>query len=148
MKLKDGAETNAFCTSKSNVDIVGTVKIYDVPKKLLDSINELGIMLGFKTRSSLIKFLLEYIYNNYNYLLNSDASVYLFVDYEVNSMVSKFILDLQSKFSNDLEVISIKTDNNISRIIFCYTGELNKINGIVKNIVKLKGVKKIKFVGI
>lgn len=147
IKLKEGVSGNSYCTAKKDTDIMNKIQIYNVEKSLLDGLNELGMVLGFNTRSGLVRYLFKQFYNDFSYIIDTNASLYLFVDYEVDSIASKFLLDLQSKFGDSLEIISIKSNGNVSRLILCYDGDVNDLNGIIKEIVKLDGVIKIKFVG-
>ena len=51
------------------------------------------------------------------------------------------------RYMNDFEVLSLKNNDYVTTMVLCYTGDVNRLNGLVNKIMRLKGVKKMRFIG-
>lgn len=146
-RLKNFGGIDNHINSKDDVDTVYRTVIYNTPKKLLQGLNDLGIMLGFSNRSKLINFIIKHFYDNYTYLLNNDSVLYIFIDYNINSYADINIMDIQKKYK-DFEIISVKKiDDDVNRLILSYSGDINNLNNVVKPIIDLDSIYKIRFIG-
>lgn len=109
--------------------------------------NELGVLLGFKNRSKLVRYLFKYFYDEYQYIMNPKASLYVFIKFDMRSEASAYIMNLHARYMNDFEVLSLKNNDYVTTMVLCYTGDVNRLNGLVNKIMRLKGVKKMRFIG-
>ena len=60
---------------------------------------------------------------------------------------SAYIMNLHARYMNDFEVLSLKNNDYVTTMVLCYTGDVNRLNGLVNKIMRLKGVKKMRFIG-
>lgn len=134
-----------FNTDKDDIDVINFIQVYNFPKSLNNKLTELGKMLGFGNRSRIIKYILNDYYRNYTYIIEN-GNFYIFCDYEKDSYANNDLLDIVSKYN--LEVLSIKLNDNACYRMIIFCDDINYLNSIVKSIVRIDGIVKLKFLGV
>ena len=79
--------------------------------------------------------------------MNPKASLYVFIEFDMRSEASAYIMNLHARYMNDFEVLSLKNNDYVTTMVLFYTGDVNRLNGLVNKIMRLKGVKKMRFIG-
>lgn len=121
--------------------------IYNTSKDLFDYITQIGKLININTRSGVVKFIIRQYYDEFKYLVDSDSTIYIFLDYITNSYAPHDLFKLIVKY--DLEILNNKKhDDKINRIVLVTNNDISNINKILSGIVKIDGIVLIKFVGV
>lgn len=134
-------------SSDSSISKTGKLVVYNVPKSVTDGLASLGSLLGLNNRSRLCNFLFKYFVASYDFLLRGDSCLYCFIDYRTRSGVVDEVLMLSRKF-DEVEVLSLKCrGGGVYRLVVCFDGDVNGLNGYAKGVVECGGVLRVRFVG-
>ena len=114
-----------------------SMKLHALDKKTINKYDSVAESLGFRSRSEMMRYMINYFIDKYDFLLSNNAIIYIIVEYEVGSYAGQDLINMQQRFSEMKIINNEKIDDHYHMFIMIKSNPTN-INSIIKMFLKIR----------
>ena len=113
------------------------MQLHALDKETIDKYDSVAESLGFRSRSEMMRYMISYFIDKYDFLLSNNAIIYIIVEYEVGSYAGQDLINMQQRFSEMKIINNEKIDDHYHMFIMIKSNPTN-INSIIKMFLKIR----------
>ncbi len=115
------------------------MQLHALDKETIDKYDKIAESLGFRSRSEMMRYMIDYFISKYDFLSSNNAIIYLIVEYELGSYAGQDLINMQQRF-NEMKIINNeKIDEHYCMFIMIKTTPTN-INNIIRMFLKIRDI--------
>lgn len=115
------------------------MQLHALDKDIINKYDNVAESLGFRSRSEMMRYMLNYFIDKYDFLLSNNAIIYLIVEYDVGSYAGQDLINMQQRFSEMKIINNEKIDEHYYMFIMIKTTPTN-INNIIRMFLKIRDI--------
>ena len=115
------------------------MQLHALDKDIINKYDNVAESLGFRSRSEMMRYMLNYFIDKYDFLLSNNAIIYLIVEYELGSYAGQDLINMQQRFSEMKIINNEKIDEHYYMFIMIKTTPTN-INNIIRMFLKIRDI--------
>lgn len=115
------------------------MQLHALDKKIIKKYDSVAESLGFRSRSEMMRYMINYFIDKYDFLLSNNAIIYLIVEYDVGSYAGQDLINMQQRFSEMKIINNEKIDEHYNMFIMIKSNPTN-INNIIKMFLKIRDI--------
>ena len=81
------------------------MQLHALNKETIDKYDKTAESLGFRSRSEMMRYMIDYFISKYDFLSSNNAIIYLIVEYELGSYAGQDLINMQQRFS-EMKIIN------------------------------------------
>ena len=116
-----------------------SMQLHALDKKTINKYDSVAESLGFRSRSEMMRYMINYFIDKYDFLLSNNAIIYIIVEYEVGSYAGQDLINMQQRFSEMKIINNEKIDEHYCMFIMIKTTPTN-INNIIRMFLKIRDI--------
>lgn len=115
------------------------MQLHALDKETIDKYDSVAESLGFRSRSEMMRYMINYFIDKYDFLLSNNAIIYIIVEYEVGSYAGQDLINMQQRF-NEMKIFNNeKIDDHYHMFIMIKSNPTN-INSIIKMFLQIRDI--------
>lgn len=99
--------------------------------------------LGFRSRSELMRYMIDYFNDKYDYFSTNDATIYMIVEYSVGSYTGQDLVNMQQRFK-EMKIINNEKVDDLYHMVIMIRSTPTVINKIVRMFLRIRDIHKFK----
>ena len=115
------------------------MQLHALNKETIDKYDKTAESLGFRSRSEMMRYMIDYFISKYDFLSSNNAIIYLIVEYELGSYAGQDLINMQQRFSEMKIINNEKIDEHYYMFIMIKTNPTN-INNIIRMFLKIRDI--------
>lgn len=115
------------------------MQLHALDKDIINKYDNVAESLGFRSRSEMMRYMLNYFIGKYDFLSSNNAIIYLIVEYELGSYAGQDLINMQQRFSEMKIINNEKIDEHYYMFIMIKTTPTN-INNIIRMFLKIRDI--------
>ena len=115
------------------------MQLHALNKETIDKYDKTAESLGFRSRSEMMRYMIDYFISKYDFLSSNNAIIYLIVEYELGSYAGQDLINMQQRFSEMKIINNEKIDEHYYMFIMIKTTPTN-INNIIRMFLKIRDI--------
>lgn len=115
------------------------MQLHALDKETIDKYDSVAESLGFRSRSEMMRYMINYFISKYDFLSSNNAIIYLIVEYELGSYAGQDLINMQQRFSEMKIINNEKIDEHYCMFIMIKTTPTN-INNIIRMFLKIRDI--------
>ena len=115
------------------------MQLHALDKDIINKYDNVAESLGFRSRSEMMRYMLNYFIGKYDFLSSNNAIIYLIVEYELGSYAGHDLINMQQRFSEMKIINNEKIDEHYYMFIMIKTTPTN-INNIIRMFLKIRDI--------
>ena len=115
------------------------MQLHALNKETIDKYDKTAESLGFRSRSEMMRYMIDYFIGKYDFLSSNNAIIYLIVEYELGSYAGQDLINMQQRFSEMKIINNEKIDEHYYMFIMIKTTPTN-INNIIRMFLKIRDI--------
>lgn len=115
------------------------MQLHALDKDIINKYDNVAESLGFRSRSEMMRYMLNYFIDKYDFLSSNNAIIYLIVEYELGSYAGQDLINMQQRFSEMKIINNEKIDGHYYMFIMIKTTPTN-INNIIRMFLKIRDI--------
>ena len=115
------------------------MQLHALDKDIINKYDNVAESLGFRSRSEMMRYMLNYFISKYDFLSSNNAIIYLIVEYELGSYAGQDLINMQQRFSEMKIINNEKIDEHYYMFIMIKTTPTN-INNIIRMFLKIRDI--------
>ena len=115
------------------------MQLHALDKDIINKYDNVAESLGFRSRSEMMRYMLNYFIGKYDFLSSNNAIIYLIVEYDVGSYAGQDLINMQQRFSEMKIINNEKIDEHYYMFIMIKTTPTN-INNIIRMFLKIRDI--------
>lgn len=116
-----------------------SMQLHALDKDIINKYDNVAESLGFRSRSEMMRYMLNYFIDKYDFLLSNNAIIYLIVEYDVGSYAGQDLINMQQRFSEMKIINNEKIDEHYNMFIMVKSNP-KIINNIIKMFLKIRDI--------
>ena len=116
-----------------------SMQLHALDKKTINKYDSVAESLGFRSRSEMMRYMINYFISKYDFLSSNNAIIYLIVEYELGSYAGQDLINMQQRFSEMKIINNEKIDEHYCMFIMIKTTPTN-INNIIRMFLKIRDI--------
>ena len=115
------------------------MQLHALDKDILKKYDSVAESLGFRSRSEMMRYMLHYFIDKYDFVSTNNAIIYLIVEYELGSYAGQDLINMQQRFEGMKIINNEKIDEHYCMFIMIKSNP-NNINSIIRMFLKIRDI--------
>lgn len=116
-----------------------SMQLHGLDKEIIDKYDNVAESLGFRSRAAMMRYMISYFIDKYDFLSFNNAIIYLIVEYDVGSYAGQDLINMQQRFSEMKIINNEKIDERYNMFIMIKSNP-KVINNILKMFLKIRDI--------